>query len=79
MVVSGGSSNPARGPQGGPNVHSALRFIFLILTSTCFCIHPEESQKNSNFNGKSYPEFEPETSELAVGSHNHWTIGSVCL
>jgi hypothetical protein len=39
----------------------------------------EESQKNSNFNGKtiSYPGFEPGTSGLAVGSHNHCTIGSV--
>jgi hypothetical protein len=40
---------------------------------------PEESQKNSNFNGKTipYPGFEPRTSGLAVGSHNHCTIGSV--
>jgi hypothetical protein len=32
---------------------------------------PEESQKNSNFNGKTipYPGFEPGTSGLAVGSH----------
>jgi hypothetical protein len=38
---------------------------------------PEESQKNSNFNGKTipYPGFEPGTSGLAVGSHNHCTIG----
>jgi hypothetical protein len=37
---------------------------------------PEESQKNSNFNGKTipYPEFEPGTSGLAVGRHNHCTI-----
>jgi hypothetical protein len=37
---------------------------------------PEESQKNSNFNGKTipYPGFEPGTSGLAVGSHNHCTI-----
>jgi hypothetical protein len=42
---------------------------------------PEESQKNSNFNGKTipYPGFEPGTSGLAVGSHNHCTIGSVEL
>jgi hypothetical protein len=34
---------------------------------------PEESQKDSNFNGKAipYPGFEPGTSGLAVGSHNH--------
>jgi hypothetical protein len=40
---------------------------------------PEESQKNSNFNGKTipYPGFEPGTSGLAVGSHNHCTIGLV--
>jgi hypothetical protein len=40
---------------------------------------PEESQKNSNFNGKTipYPGFEPGTSGLAVGSHKHCTIGSV--
>jgi hypothetical protein len=37
---------------------------------------PEESQKNSNFNGKTipYPGFEPGTSGLAVGSQNHCTI-----
>jgi hypothetical protein len=37
---------------------------------------PEESQKNSNFNGKTipYPGFEPGTSGFAVGSHNHCTI-----
>jgi hypothetical protein len=37
---------------------------------------PEESQKNSNFNGKTipYPGFEPGTSGLAVGSDNHCTI-----
>jgi hypothetical protein len=37
---------------------------------------PEESQKNSNFNGKTipYPGFEPGTSGLAVGSHIHCTI-----
>jgi hypothetical protein len=37
---------------------------------------PEESQKNSNFNGKTilYPGFETGTSGLAVGSHNHCTI-----
>jgi hypothetical protein len=37
---------------------------------------PEESQKNSNFNGKTipYPGFEPGTSGLAVGRHNHCTI-----
>jgi hypothetical protein len=37
---------------------------------------PEESQKNSNFNGKTipYPGFEPGTSGLAVGSHNHCII-----
>jgi hypothetical protein len=37
---------------------------------------PEESQKDSNFNGKTipYPGFEPGTSGLAVGSHNHCTI-----
>jgi hypothetical protein len=40
---------------------------------------PEESQKNSNFNGKTipYPGFAPGTYGLAVGSHNHCTIGSV--
>jgi hypothetical protein len=40
---------------------------------------PEESQKNSNFNGKTipYPGFEPGTSGLAVSSHNHCTIESV--
>jgi hypothetical protein len=42
---------------------------------------PEESQKDSNFNGKTIPHlgFEPGTSGLAVGSHNHCTIwvGSV--
>jgi hypothetical protein len=40
---------------------------------------PDESQKNSNFNGKTipYPGFEPGFSGLAVGSHNHCTIGSV--
>jgi hypothetical protein len=40
---------------------------------------PEESQKNSIFNGKTipYPGFKPRTSGLAVGSHNHCTIGSV--
>jgi hypothetical protein len=40
---------------------------------------PEDSQKNSNFNGKTIPYsgFEPGTSGLAVGSHNHCTIGSV--
>jgi hypothetical protein len=33
---------------------------------------PEESQKNSNFNGKTipYPGFEPGTSGLAVGRHH---------
>jgi hypothetical protein len=38
--------------------------------------NPEESQKNSNFNGKTipYPGFEPGTSGLAVGRHNHCTI-----
>jgi hypothetical protein len=37
---------------------------------------PEESQKNSNFNGKTipYPGFEPGTSGLAVGRYNHCTI-----
>jgi hypothetical protein len=37
---------------------------------------PEESQKNSNFNEKTipYPGFEPGTSGIAVGSHNHCTI-----
>jgi hypothetical protein len=37
---------------------------------------PEESQKNSNFNRKTipYPGFEPGTSGLAVGRHNHCTI-----
>jgi hypothetical protein len=37
---------------------------------------PEESQKDSNFKGKTilYPGFEPGTSGLAVGSHNHCTI-----
>jgi hypothetical protein len=37
---------------------------------------PEESQKDSYFNGKTipYPGFEPGTSGLAVGSHNHCTI-----
>jgi hypothetical protein len=37
---------------------------------------PEESQKDSNINGKTipYPGFEPGTSGLAVGSHNHCTI-----
>jgi hypothetical protein len=36
---------------------------------------PEESQKDSNFNGKiPYPGIEPGTSGLAVGSHNHCTI-----
>jgi hypothetical protein len=43
---------------------------------------PEESQKNSNFNGKTvpYPGLEPGTSGLAVGSHNHCTIlvGEIC-
>jgi hypothetical protein len=40
---------------------------------------PEESQKNANFNGKTipYPGLEPATFELAFGSHNHCTIGSV--
>jgi hypothetical protein len=44
---------------------------------------PEESQKKSNFNGKTipYPGFEPGTSGLAVGSHNHCTIwvGAISL
>jgi hypothetical protein len=42
---------------------------------------PEESQKNSNFNGKTkpYPRFEPGTSGLAVGSHNHCTIWVGCV
>jgi hypothetical protein len=37
---------------------------------------PEESQKDSNYNGKTipYPGFEPRTSGLTVGSHNHCTI-----
>jgi hypothetical protein len=37
---------------------------------------PEESQEDSNFNGKAipYPGLEPGTSGLAVGSHNHCTI-----
>jgi hypothetical protein len=37
---------------------------------------PEESQKDSKFNGKTilYPGFKPGTSGLAVGSHNHCTI-----
>jgi hypothetical protein len=37
---------------------------------------PDESQKDSNFTGKTinYPGFEPGTSGLAVGSHNHCTI-----
>jgi hypothetical protein len=41
---------------------------------------PEESQKDSNFNGKTipYPGFEPGTSGLAVGSHNHCTIWVGC-
>jgi hypothetical protein len=36
----------------------------------------EESQNDSNFNGKTipYPGFEPGTSGLAVGSHNHCII-----
>jgi hypothetical protein len=36
----------------------------------------EESEKNSNFNGKTIPYsgFEPGTSGLAVGRHNHCTI-----
>jgi hypothetical protein len=40
---------------------------------------PEESQKNLNFNGKTIPSpgFNPGTSGLAVGSHNHCTIRSV--
>jgi hypothetical protein len=39
-------------------------------------LKPVESQKDSNFNGKTipYPEFEPGTSGLAVGSNNHCTI-----
>jgi hypothetical protein len=39
-------------------------------------LKPEESQKNSNFNGKTipYPGFEPGTSGLPVGRHNHCTI-----
>jgi hypothetical protein len=34
---------------------------------------PEESQKNSNLNGKTipYPGLEPGTFGLAVGTHNH--------
>jgi hypothetical protein len=34
-------------------------------------LKPEESQKDSNFNGKTilYPGFKPGTSGLAVGSH----------
>jgi hypothetical protein len=42
---------------------------------------PKKSQKNSNFNGKTipYPGFEPGTSRLVFGSHNHCTIGSVLL
>jgi hypothetical protein len=38
---------------------------------------PEKSHQNSNFNEKTipYPGFEPGTSGLAVGSHNHCTIG----
>jgi hypothetical protein len=37
---------------------------------------PEESLKDSKFNVKTipYPGFEPGTSGLAVGSHNHCTI-----
>jgi hypothetical protein len=37
---------------------------------------PEESQKDSNFNGKTipYPELEPGTSGLAVGSHNQLSV-----
>jgi hypothetical protein len=40
---------------------------------------PETSQKYLNFNGKTipYPGFEPGNSGLAVGSLNHYTIGSV--
>jgi hypothetical protein len=36
----------------------------------------KESQKDSNFNGKTipYPGFEPGTYGLAVSSHNHCTI-----
>jgi hypothetical protein len=36
-------------------------------------LKPEESQKTSNFNGKTIPYsgFEPGTSGLAVSSHNH--------
>jgi hypothetical protein len=41
---------------------------------------PEESQKDSNFNRKTipYPGFEPGTSGLAVGSHNHCIIWVSC-
>jgi hypothetical protein len=38
---------------------------------------PEESQKDSNFNGGKtipYRGFEPGTSGLAVSNHNHCTI-----
>jgi hypothetical protein len=37
MDVSGCSSTPARGSQGGPNVHRGLSLMF---TSTYFCIRP---------------------------------------
>jgi hypothetical protein len=42
---------------------------------------PEESHKNSNFNGKAilYTGFECGTSGLADGNHNHRTIGSVIV
>jgi hypothetical protein len=44
---------------------------------------PEESQRDSNFNGKTipYPGFKPGTSGLAVGSHKHCIknkLGTVC-
>jgi hypothetical protein len=81
------SSTPARGPQDESNVHRVLSLMF---ASTYFLFwlmrvklnrppKPEESQKNSSFNGKPihYPRYEPETSRLAHGSHNLCTIGSV--
>jgi hypothetical protein len=42
---------------------------------------PEESQKDSNFNGKTipYPGFEPGTSGLAVGSQTTAPFGSIPL
>jgi hypothetical protein len=64
-IVSGQwwSSTPARGPQDEPNVHHVLSLMFASTYLLFWLMRvklnrppkPEESQKNSSFNGKPIP------------------------